>query len=600
MKKTADPKWIRWFQRNLAFICKLEEALSPESFKQVCGFVNEYRRKKRQHGYRLQDREEIEKQILPFLVALDQEILSEFMEILENDVPKKSMPSGSNRINAMHVPNVEFNPAKSGHLSTNPNSSDQLQSKSSDEVVQHHNGLIRDGKSVGLEDVPVLNPDDPSQAKRRRIQRPPVAPIMSSGSRHHDIVGDVSLESKKRNDGDKHMRRVRQDEHKVHGEHVRQPVKKYLDDATTKCQLVSEDINCTPIRSSVVNGNSSRTLKSEDHHQLHEHHDDKRMRAHPRFMKLSSEDIQKAPAAAFLVNLSKEGDRTLQETIKNVLQLFCDKKLPSYYANKCICMLLEAHRKLLNEFCELIGFQWFPEVNIRSYDGGRLGLRDRAFKQYTYIEEAAKNDKLCSLEKDVPLSEAEKIGKNICKATISLEIQLHKDMLEEKQFSDNLKAKLRGNRNHRWWPGCTFENVTPNIGSNFQVTPENIPKNLRNPNDHVVTPNVSFKCQASAAEFLAHPHNSVDQIVTPTEDSEIQASAVDFLVHPHVSNDQTTTIDCHKNDLISEERSSMRKLESDLSHFWLERIVKLDNTLSNVKRMLFELQEHPPNWSCKS
>ena len=202
------------------------------------------------------------------------------------------------------------------------------------------------------------------------------------------------------------------------------------------------------------------------------------MCVHPQFMNLSSEDIRKALAATFLVNLSKVGDRTLQETTKSVLQLFCDKKLPSYYANKCICMLLEAHNKLLNEFCELVGFEWLHEVNIRSCNGGRLGLCDRAFKQYTYIEEAAKNGKLRSLEKEVPLFEDDNVGKNKSQATISLEIQLHKDMLEEKQFGDYIKAKLRGNRNHRWWPGCTLKNVTPNIGSNFQVLTQNIPKNL--------------------------------------------------------------------------------------------------------------------------
>ena len=138
MKKTTDLKWICWFQRNLAFICKLEEALSPESFKQVCKFVNEYRTKKRQHGYRLQDREEIERQILPLLVALDQEVLREFMEIMENDVPNKSLPSGSNDVNAMTDPNVEFNLKKRDYQSTNPNSSDQTQMKSFDEVHGEH------------------------------------------------------------------------------------------------------------------------------------------------------------------------------------------------------------------------------------------------------------------------------------------------------------------------------------------------------------------------------------------------------------------------------------------------------------------------------
>ena len=139
--------------------------------------------------------------------------------------------------------------------------------------------------------------------------------------------------------------------------------------------------------------------------------------------------------------------------------------------------------KLLNEFCKLIGFKWLHEVNIRSYNKGRLGLRDRAFKQYTYIEEAAKNDKLRSLEKEVPLFEDANVGKNKRETTISLEIQLHKDLLEEKKFSEYIKTKLRGNRNHRWWPGCTLENVTPNIGSNFQVLTQHIPKNLHNPND---------------------------------------------------------------------------------------------------------------------
>ena len=38
-------------------------------------------------------------------------------------------------------------------------------------------------------------------------------------------------------------------------------------------------------------------------------------------------NVRKAPAATFLVNLSKVGDRTLQEAIKNVLQLICDKKI---------------------------------------------------------------------------------------------------------------------------------------------------------------------------------------------------------------------------------------------------------------------------------
>ena len=261
------------------------------------------------------------------------------MEILEDDVPKKFVPSGSNDINAMLDPHVEFNPQKPGHQSTNPNSSDQIQLKSFDEVVHHRIGVITNNKSVGLE-------DGPSQSKRRRIERPLVVPIMST-SQHDDIVGDISLESKKQSDRDKHMQRVKQDEHKVHGEHVRQPVKKYLDDVTTKCPLVSEYTNCTPIRSSVVNGDNSSTLKSEDHHQLREHHDDKRMCVHPQFMNLSSEDIHKAPAATFLVNLSKVGDQTLHKAIKSVLQLFCDKKLPSYYANKCIYMLLEAHTKLL-------------------------------------------------------------------------------------------------------------------------------------------------------------------------------------------------------------------------------------------------------------
>ena len=167
-------------------------------------------------------------------------------------------------------------------------------------------------------------------------------------------------------------------------------------------------------------------------------------------------------------------------------------------------MLLEAHKKLLNEFCELIGFEWLHEVNVQSYNGGRHGLCDRAFKQYTYIEEAAKNDKLRLLEKEVQFFEDDNVGKNICEATISLKIQLHKYMLEDKQFSDYIKAKLRGNRNHRWWLGCTLENVTPNIGSNFHVL-KKIPKNLCNPHDHVVTQNANFKCQASAVEFLAQP-----------------------------------------------------------------------------------------------
>ena len=97
--------------------------------------MNEYWTKKRQHDYRLQDREGLEDQILPLLVALDQEVLCEFMEVLENNFP-----------------------------------------------------------------------------------------------------------------------------------------------------------NCTPIRSSVVNGDNSCTLKSEDHHQLREHHDDKRMCVHPEFINLYSED----------------------------------------------------------------------------------------------------------------------------------------------------------------------------------------------------------------------------------------------------------------------------------------------------------------------
>jgi hypothetical protein len=630
MKKTADPEWIRWFQRNLAFICKLEEALSPESFLQVCSSVNEYRRKKRQHGYRLQDREEIEKQILPLLVALDQEFLCDFMDILDKDVPKKSsMPSGSNDINAMDDANVEFKPEKSGHLSTNRNSSGRIQLKSADEVVLRHEGVITDGKSGGLEDVLLLNPDGPSQPRRRRIKRPPVAPITSSGSRHgdiaeksghlstnrnssdriqlksadevvlrrdgvitdgksggledvlllnpdgprqprfrrikrppvapimssgsrrDDIVADVSLESKKRKDCDKQKQRVRQDEHKVHGEHVRQPGgKKCLDHVTTKRQLVSEGTDCTPIHSSAMNGDNSRILRSEDHHQPHEHHDDKRMRVHPQCMQRSSVDFRKA-TAAFLVNLSKVGDWTLQESVKSLLRLFFDKKLPSYYANKCICMLLEAHKKLLDEFCELVGFQWLPEGSMRSYNGGRRGFRDLAFKQYTYIEDAARNDKLCSLEKYVPLSEFGNVGEDIWKTTISLEIQLHEDLLEEKQFSDNIKEKLRGYRHYRWWPGCRYENVTPNIGLEFQVTPKKIPPNPHNRNDHVVKPNLSFKCQASAVQFLAHPHNSV------------------------------------------------RKLESDFSRLWLE-IGRFDIALSDVERMLSELQEHPSNRSCNS
>ena len=478
MKTTIDPKWIRCFQRNLAFICKLEEVLSPESFKQVCRFVNEYRTKKRQHGYRLQDQEEIEKQILPLLMALDQEVLCEFMEIMEDDVPKKFVPSGSNDINAMHDPNVEFDLQKSGYQSTNPNSSDQTQLKSFDEVVHHQNGLITYNKSVGLE-------AGPSQSKRRRIERPPAAPIMSIDSRHDDIVDNVSLESKEHSDGDKHTQTMKQNKHKVHGEHVKQPVKKYLDDVTTKCPLVSENTTCTPIHSSVVNGDNSCTLKSEDHHQLREHGDDKRLCVHPQFMNLSSEDIHKSPAGAFLVHLRKVGDQTLFEAIKSILQLFCDKKLPSYYVNKCICMLLEAHKKLLNKFCEIVGFEWLHEVNIQSYNGGRLGLCDRAFKQYTYIEEAAKNDKLRSLKKEVPLFQDANVGKNKRETTISLEVQLHKDLLEEKKFSDYIKEKLRGNRNYRWWPGCTLKNVTPNIGSNFQVSTQHIPKNLHNPNDHV-------------------------------------------------------------------------------------------------------------------
>ena len=749
MKTTADLKWICWFRRNLAFICKLEAALSPESFQQVCRFVNEYRTKKLQHGYRLQDRENIEKQILPLLVALDREFLCEFMEILDNDVPKKAMPSGSSNIHhAMDDPSVGFKPEnKSGYLPTNPSRSDRIQLKSADEVVHHHNGLITDGKSVSLEDVPVLNPDYPRQPRNRsrsdriqlksadevvvhhnglitdgksvsledvlvlnpdyprqprsrRIRRPPGAAIMPSGSRHDEIIGDVSLGLKKRNE---------------HSGHV-----------TTKRQLVSEGTDCTPIHSSAMNGDNSRKLeklKSVDHDQLHEHHDDKRMRVHPQSMKLSREDNRrKARAAAFLVNLSKIGDRTLQESIKSVLQLYCDKKMPPYYANKCICMLLEGHKKLLNEFCELTGFRWMAEDNMRSYNGGRRGFRDLAFQQYTYIEEAAKNEKLCSLERDVPLFRARNVRKKSRKSTIALEIQLHTDMLEEKQFCDNLKEKLRRSRRHRWWPGCRYKNVTPNIGPQFQVTPKRIPRGPRNPNDHVATPTQDSKIQASAVEFLAHPHNSnqydkarleldwalayirlasirpqvvtptqdseiqasavgflahphnsnqydkakleldlalaymrfvstrpqvvtptqeskiqasaveflahphnsvdqvvtptedsemqasaaveflahphnsVDQIVTPTEDSEMQASAVDLPVHPHISNDQTTTIDCHKNDLISEGTSSMRKLESDLSHLWLERIAKMDIALSNVERMLSKLQEHPPNW----
>ena len=119
------------------------------------------------------------------------------MEILEDDVPKKFVPSGSNDINAMLDPHVEFNPQKPGHQSTNPNSSDQIQLKSFDEVVHHRIGVITNNKSVGLE-------DGPSQSKRRRIERPLVVPIMST-SQHDDIVGDISLESKKQSDRDKHI-----------------------------------------------------------------------------------------------------------------------------------------------------------------------------------------------------------------------------------------------------------------------------------------------------------------------------------------------------------------------------------------------------------
>ena len=88
--------------------------------------------------------------------------------------------------------------------------------------------------------------------------------------------------------------------------------------------------------------------------------------------------------------------------------------------------------------------------------------------------------------------------------------------------------------------------------------------------------------------------------MTPTEDSKIQASTLDSLVHPHISNDQITTIDYHKNDLIIVETSSMRKLESNLSRLWLEKIVKPDNAFSSVNMMLLELQEHSQNWLCNS